>query len=189
LPTGERSSSTSTVETPSAVFVRYVNEGGIEDSLDILPTITEEAYLVAHPEARPARAYHVMCAEGDVAGIVEMLQDLHAETDGDVVQLGHLLRYRDPLGGGKSGLHLAIQEGREEVVWLLLWLASGAPTDLFPEEVRRMAQSYQIGRLDTAGADIRALVDDAGQSARDIAEAQGGRWEQILDTGVLGARS
>ncbi|KAH6667011.1 hypothetical protein F5X68DRAFT_225271 [Plectosphaerella plurivora] len=171
-----------------AILARYVNEGGIEDNLDILPTITEEAYLIAHPEAQPARAYHVMCAEGDVAGIVEMLQNLHEENGGDIVQLGHLLRYRDPLAGGTSGIHLAIQKGREEVVWLLLWLASTVPTEMFPDEVRHMAESYRIQRLDMTGADIRALIDDAGQSARDIAEAQGGQWASLLNTGVLGPR-
>lgn len=169
--------------------VRYVNEGGIEDSLDIFPAITEEAYLMAHPEARPARAYHVMCAEGDVAGIVEMLHHLSAENGGDIPQLGHVLRYRDPLAGGVSGLHLAIQQGQEEVMWLLLWLASSVPTDVFPTEAQHMAQVHQIDRLDTMGADIRGLVNDAGRSALDIAQSQGGRWERVINTGVLASQS
>lgn len=39
------------------ILVRYHNEGGIQENLDILPLITEEAYLNANPAARPARAF------------------------------------------------------------------------------------------------------------------------------------
>ena len=39
------------------VITRYHNEGGIQENLDILPLITEEAYLDANPAARPARAF------------------------------------------------------------------------------------------------------------------------------------
>ncbi len=39
------------------ILVRYHNEGGIQTNLDILPLITEEAYLESNPTARPARAF------------------------------------------------------------------------------------------------------------------------------------
>jgi hypothetical protein len=39
------------------ILVRYHNEGGIQTNLDILPLITEEAYLESNPAARPARAF------------------------------------------------------------------------------------------------------------------------------------
>lgn len=165
----------------SAIPTRYVNEGGIQDNLDILPTITEEAYLVAHPEARPARAYHVMCTEGDLDGIVELLRDLNDEFNGDTVQLGHVLRYRDPLAGGISALHLAVQHDHEEIAWLLLWLVSSLDTSVFPDHARHVAASWQIQRLDTAGDDIRALRTDAGLSAGDIARSKGGRWDALAD--------
>ncbi|KAM0272230.1 hypothetical protein ACHAQH_008772 [Verticillium albo-atrum] len=181
-------SSTNQVLTASSgpvILARYVNEGGIEDNLDILPTVTEEAYLTAHPEARPARAFHVMCSEGDASGIVELLHDASAELGGDTVQLGHLIRYRDPLNSNKSGLHLAVERGREEVFWLLLWLASSLPTDSFPDSARDIAKAAHIGRLDISGDDIRSLQSDAGKSPYDIAQRMPDQWGIINETGIL----
>ncbi|KAM0334005.1 hypothetical protein ACHAQA_001025 [Verticillium albo-atrum] len=174
-----------TASSGSVILARYVNEGGIEDNLDILPTVTEEAYLTAHPEARPARAYHVMCSEGDATGIVELLHDASQELGGDTIQLGHLIRYRDPLNGNKSGLHLAVERGREEVVWLLLWLASSLPTDDFPESARNIAKAAHIGRLDVSGDDIRSLQSDDGKLANDIAQRMPDQWGTVVNSGVL----
>lgn len=85
------------------ILVRYTNEGGIQDRLDISLSMREEVYLEAHPDAAPARAFHLMCAEGDLEGLVELLY--HA---GDQVpDLGSVIRYQDPLSDMKSGLHLA----------------------------------------------------------------------------------
>jgi hypothetical protein len=39
------------------ILARYHNEGGVQENLDILPLVTEEAYLEANPAARPARAF------------------------------------------------------------------------------------------------------------------------------------
>jgi hypothetical protein len=39
------------------ILARYHNEGGVQERLDVLPLITEEAYLEANPAARPARAF------------------------------------------------------------------------------------------------------------------------------------
>ncbi|CRK48154.1 hypothetical protein BN1723_001411 [Verticillium longisporum] len=149
----------------SVILARYVNE--------------------AHPEARPARAYHVMCSEGDATGIVELLHDASAELGGDTVQLGHLIRYRDPLHNNKSGLHLAVEKGREEVLWLLLWLASSLPTESFPESAQNVAKAAHIGRLDTSGDDIRFLQSVGGKSAYDIAQRMPDQWGVINDSGVL----
>jgi len=49
------------------ILTRYVNEGGPQDNLDILPLITEEAYLDANPTARPARAYLVKLTNSPIA--------------------------------------------------------------------------------------------------------------------------
>jgi hypothetical protein len=48
------------------ILTRYTNEGGVQDNLDILPLITEEAYLSEHPEAQQARAFMTLCSEGDI---------------------------------------------------------------------------------------------------------------------------
>lgn len=126
-----------------------------------------------------------MCAEGDVAGIVELLDDASHELGSDKLQLGHLIRYRDPLAGGKSGLHLAIEHGQQQVVWLLLWLASSLSIDAFPLEARHEAKSLGIERLDVAGEDIRGLRTDDEQLADDIARTMPGQWATLLASGVL----
>ncbi|EXF75942.1 hypothetical protein CFIO01_00427 [Colletotrichum fioriniae PJ7] len=178
-------------QTPSgepAILTRYVNEGGLQDSLDILPTITEEAYLASNPEARPARAYHLMCSEGDLEGIVTLLQDANEELAGDVAALAQLIRYQDPLAGGKSALHVAVEKAQEEVVWLLLWIASRLPTDVFPAEARQAAEGLQIVRLtNDVGEDIRALKAEDGTTAEDVAKGLPARWAALVDAGVLRA--
>ncbi|KAF7558500.1 hypothetical protein G7046_g5670 [Stylonectria norvegica] len=151
----------------ATVLVRYVNEGGIQEDLDILPSITEEAYLETHPETRPARAFHVMCVEGDVGGIAELLHDAHNEG----ADLTSVILYQDPLAESKSGLELALENSQEEVVWLLLWLSSTLPSEEFPDQVHQAAQSLNVSRLHTtAEGDIRALKNAQGRIAVDVRE-------------------
>ncbi|KAJ8130063.1 hypothetical protein O1611_g3566 [Lasiodiplodia mahajangana] len=171
----------------ASILTRYINEGGIQEGLDILPAITEEAYLEANPQARPARAFHVMCSEGDVDGIVDLLRDID-QGDGEEPALSpaQLIRYQDPLANMKSGLHLAIEQGREEVVWLLLWIASPLRTDAFPGPLREIAQAMGLQRPDTPPSDdIRALKDDRGRAAEAIAAEREGPWLTLLQANVL----
>ncbi|KAI0407725.1 hypothetical protein F4802DRAFT_524895 [Xylaria palmicola] len=170
-----------------SILTRYTNEGGVQDGLDIMPAITEEAYLEANPQARPARAFHVMCSEGDVDGIVDLLRDLEQE-DGEepALPLAQLIRYQDPLANMKSGLHLAIEQEREEAVWLLLWLASPLRTDAFPGPLREIAQAMGLQRPVTPPSDdIRALKDDRGRAAEAIAAEREGPWIHLLQANVL----
>jgi hypothetical protein len=183
----------------TAILARYTNEGGVQENLDILPSITEEAYLEANPEARPARALQVMCAEGDVEGIVELLRDAAAaaaaEEEEEVVvwdspthtaQIVQLVCYQDPLAGMKTGLHLAIERGQVEVAWLLLWIASTLSTDFFPDQARSVAQSLQIGRLDIQLAqDIRSFMDVNGRTADQLAQRLQGPWAAFVEASVL----
>ncbi|SCN91337.1 uncharacterized protein FFM5_04992 [Fusarium fujikuroi] len=166
----------------TAIFTRYTNEGGIQENLDILPSITEEAYLESNPEARPARALHVMCAEGDVGGIVELLRDA-----GDSIEdLTAFVTYQDPLGDMKNGLHLAIENSQEESLWLLLWLCSTIPESFFPEYARSVAEATGVGRLSVnRERDIRGLRDSQGRTAADLAQQRQGQWGHILQTGLL----
>ncbi|KAI1778180.1 hypothetical protein F4818DRAFT_405127 [Hypoxylon cercidicola] len=171
----------------AAILIRYTNEGGVQENYDILPAITEEAYLEANPEARPARAYHVMCSEGDVGGIVDLLRDAEqTEEDELMMNAAQLIRYQDPLGGSKSGLHLAVEKGQEEVVWLLLWIASTLGTGAFPGPAVQEAQAMGIERPSTlASDDIRALTDNQGRTAEAVAAQMGGLWTTILESGAL----
>ncbi|KAI1366196.1 hypothetical protein F5Y08DRAFT_337954 [Xylaria arbuscula] len=175
-----------------SILTRYVNEGGVQDELDILPAVTEEAYLAANPQARPARAFHVLCSEGDVDGIVDLLRDIEQgeDEDGDDdeprLTPTQLIRYQDPLANMKSGLHLAIEQGREEVVWLLLWLASPLRTDAFPRPLREIALALGLQRPVTPPSDdIRALQDDQGRAAETIAAEGEGLWATLLQSNVL----
>ncbi|KAI1428604.1 hypothetical protein F5Y12DRAFT_674337 [Xylaria sp. FL1777] len=187
------------------ILTRYTNEGGVQEALDILPAITEEAYLAANPQMRPARAFHVMCSEGDVDGIVDLLRDIDGQEDGGGGEGGgeegegptlspaQLIRYQDPLANMKSGLHLAIEQGKEEVVWLLLWLASPLRTDAFPMPLREIARAMGLQRPVTPPSeDIRALRDDRDRVAETIAaevvEGGGGGegpWVALLRSNVL----
>lgn len=169
-----------------SILTRYTNEGGIQEGLDILPSIMEEAYLEANPEARPARAFHVMCGEGDVGGIVDLLRDIDQEGGEPGLPLAQLIRYQDPLANMKSGLHLAIEQGQEEIVWLLLWIASPLRTDAFPGPLREIAQAMGLQRPVTSPSeDIRALKDERGRMAEAIAAEHEGPWVTLLQANVL----
>lgn len=176
--------------TPSDCFqdqilARYHNEGGIQESLDILPFIVEEAYLTSNPTARPARAYMMMCAEGDMTGIIGLLDATGDPEDGDM-PASEILRFRDPLDGSKTGLHVAIEKAQPEAVWLLLWLASNLQTQSFPEEVIRAAELMGITNRElTHGPDIRAICNERGQVGRDVAASMGETWAVLLRSGVL----
>jgi hypothetical protein len=172
----------------SQILTRYTNEGGIQENLDILPLITEEAYLDANPSARPARAFMVMCSQGDVGGILELLQTVQEEHEDEPSSMSpaDLLRYQDPLDGVKSALHIAIENSQQEIVWLLLWLASSLPDDQFPVEAIRVAGSVNASRQTGAGGvDVRGLRDTQGQTAGAIANAMGGTWTSLLQSGIL----
>jgi len=167
------------------VITRYHNEGGIQENLDILPLITEEAYLDANPAARPARAFMTMCGEGDVTGVVELLKALEEEPDEGDMSPAELLRFQDPLDGMKTGLHVAIERSQQEAAWLLLWLASPLQTHTFPDEVVQAAESLEAGRETARGVDVRSLRDEQGRTAEDVAGNMGDSWSALLGAGIL----
>ncbi|OAR02598.1 hypothetical protein LLEC1_00340 [Akanthomyces lecanii] len=165
-----------------AILVRYTNEGGTQDGLDILSSVTEEAYLESHPEAAPARAFHVMCAGGDVDGLVELVY----RSGDQVSDLGGMVRYQDPLSGMKSGLHLAVENRQEGVAWLLLWLSSSLPSSVFPSVARQSVESMGLGRLEVdTTTDIRSLLDGEGRTASTLSAQLGRPQMRLADLGLL----
>ena len=127
-----------------------------------------------------------MCAEGDVGGIMELLQAIEEDSDEGEMSPSEILRFQDPLDEGKSGLHVAIERSQQEVVWLLLWLASGIQTQTFPEEVSQVAETLGAGRQTAGeGADIRSLADELGRKPADVAASMGNTWASLLQAGVL----
>lgn len=175
--------SSSSSASGARVPTRYHNEGGIQENLDILPLVTEEAYLDEHPEARPARAFMIMCAEGDIMGVHDLLGAVEDDEDGEGLSAKPILRYQDPLDDMRSGLHVAVEKGQEEIIWLLLWLASTLPTNVFPEQMIQMAGTMRVGRDTADGEDIRSLRDVEGRLASDLARSTG----NILLTELLSA--
>ncbi|KAK1750869.1 hypothetical protein QBC47DRAFT_88608 [Echria macrotheca] len=174
-------SSTNSFSPAGPILTRYTNEGGVQEDLDILPVLTEEAFLAAHPEARPARAMHTMASEGDVTGIVSLLADV--DTDEDVDSTApQLLRWTDRLNGGRSALHVAIEANQEEVFWLLLWLGSGVKTDFFPQPVIQSASDLGLPRREVPlDEDIRFIADESGRVPAQIMAEMGAPWSRYVE--------
>lgn len=162
------------------------NEGGVQEGLDILPLLTEEAYLKTYPEERRCRAFLEFCREGDVEAIANVLED--EEDEDEQFQTGRIdvLRYQDPIGEMNSGLHLAVQAQKIEIVWMLLMLASSLDLEQFPSEVHQAAHVLGVMREDQAGkADIRSLRDAEGRTAEQLATSIGGIWNDWIRSGTL----
>ncbi|KAH6842507.1 hypothetical protein B0I37DRAFT_198050 [Chaetomium sp. MPI-CAGE-AT-0009] len=200
---GGSSSSSSATPAPSTpvILTHYTNEGGIQPSLDIYPFLAEEAFLTAHPEARAARALHMVASEGDTLGIVQLLGDAHAgdeDADGDggedadghraALSPSQLLAWRDPLNGGRSALHVALEARQEEVVWLLLWSGSAARQEDFPDAVVQVALQMElprhVGGL-VEGEDVRFVRDEAGRTAGDVCLELGAPWSRLVEGGLF----
>lgn len=171
-----------TGQAQPAILTRYASDGGVEENYDILPVLSEEAYLETHPDERRNRAFLTMCGEGDVLGAVELLRDAALEgTDVRAVVL-----YRDALARGRTALHVALEKGQEEAVWLLLYLGSPkVPTEAFPEEALAAATSIGVDRMPAGGEDLAAVRDDEGRSADDYARAMAPLWDRLVQAGVL----
>lgn len=193
LPTNEPGPSVTnpvfhTPQNQTTIRTRYASgDGGVEENYDILPTLTEEAYLESRPEERRPRAFHTMCGEGDVLGAVELLSDAAADEGADAV--ASILTYRDSLARGRSPLHLALEKGQEDAVWLLLFLGSPRlPLDSFPQEALDAARGMGIDRMPEQRRgveDVRAVRDDDGRTPEDYARALPDLWGRLVNAGVL----
>lgn len=173
--------STNAATNEAQILCNVRNEGGVQESLDILPLLTEELYLKAYPEDRKPRAFLQFCGEGDVEAIVELLQSSSEDDDEEEDEMDDyeqsaasqkpmdvdaILRYQDPIGDMRSALHIAVVSGRAEVVWLLLLLASTLDPSRFPQEVQAAALQLGLARDDQRGkVDIRSLQDGHGRTA------------------------
>jgi hypothetical protein len=129
-----------------------------------------------------------MCGEGDLSGIIQLLQTSEEDyQEGEhVMPPVQLLRYQDPIDGMKSGLHVAIEKGQQEVVWLLLWLASNLPDERFPLEAIHAANRIGAQRpAKTGETDIRSLQNGQGQKAEELAKVIGGHWNTLINSGIF----
>ena len=169
----------------------------------MLSLLAEESYLKAYPEERGCRAFLILCEQNDLEAIVALVDsDAHALAGDDVgwgsVLRGDdvsspgtgnrldMLRYQDGMGSMGSGLHVAIQNQKPEVAWLLLLLASTLGMNQFPAAVLQGAQDLRIGREDQSGkVDIRSLKDSQGMTAEQHAAGIGGIWTEWIHKGWL----
>lgn len=173
------------------LLIDLKNEGGLQHNHDILPVIREETYVRQHPDERKPRAFLEFCRTGDVPAMVEMLQDEDEYEDVDVEgkkwQPAEILLYRDDLNNGWSPLHTAVVHNNQEVVWLLLAVASSLDRSRFPAEA--VQEAYTLG-IDVAApmtaTDIRSLRDAQGLSAEDLAAQNTTTWGAWLGQGLLG---
>ncbi|OIW29142.1 hypothetical protein CONLIGDRAFT_618329 [Coniochaeta ligniaria NRRL 30616] len=175
-------STTLTPNPSSGIQAVYSSEGGQSEPVDLLPLVQEEAHLQTHTEERPGRALHTMAGEGDVEGIVSLLRD----AEDTPAERAALLRYRDPLGGGRNALHVAVENGKADAFWLLLWVASDLPTDNFSTEMRQTMGSIRLQR--GGGEDLRFVQDVEGRTPGDYAAASG-EWDEWINGGVFMLRS
>jgi hypothetical protein len=174
-------STTLTPNPQSGIQALYSSEGADADPVNLLPILQEEAHLASHPEERPARALHTMAAEGDVEGIVELLRNAETEAERAV-----LVSYRDPLAGGRNALHVAVEHGKSDAFWLLLWVGSDLPTDNFSTEMRQTMGSIRLER--GSGDDLRFVKDGEGRTPGDYAAASG-EWDEWINGGIFMLRS
>ncbi|KAM7221286.1 hypothetical protein V8F06_003254 [Rhypophila decipiens] len=186
LPNSSSSSSSSAAQNLS-IPTLYTNEGGPQPNLDILPLLREEAFLSSHPEARPARAMHTMVSEGDTTGILSLLADMDSDSEIDITA-AKLLLWTDPLNGGKSALHVAVESNQEEVFWLLLWLGSSLSSENFPGAVVQTAGAMGLSRLDEVPReeDVRFVKDEAGRTPADYCVQMGrAPWTAFVEGGLF----
>lgn len=184
---------TTQAEHGPQILCRLHNEGGVQDALDLMPTLTEEAYCNAHPEERKPRAFLEFCRNGDLPAIVEMLQDDDVDGgEGDGAQhpmsMADILRYQDPIGKQYTGLHAAIEAKSREVVFLLLLLASKLDLQQFPAAVFQEAAALGVMRNDAeveSKPDIRGAQDAQGRTAEQLAAQVGPPFHDWIGKGIL----
>ena len=189
--------STSIHPPEERILVNLHNEGGLQESIDLLPILQEESYLRAHPAERKSRAFLEFCRQGDHRAIADLLtscrEEEEEEEDAAAADPQHppdqILRYRDPLStpAHLTGLHYAFAHAHREVAWLLLLLASTYPEMEIPALVFQEAAVLGVMRADQTGReDIRGMRDARGRTAEDVAR-EGGMavWNGWVGTGRL----
>ena len=166
------------------ILCNLKNEGGLQQGLDILPILTEETYLKAYPEERRCQAFLEFCGAGDVEAVVDLLK--HEDDEQDRLEKTDILRYQDNIRTMNSGLHVAVQNKKPDIVWLLLLLASNLDPSAFPQDVIEVATNFGLQRQPLDGKiDIRSLRDSSGQTAEERAVLVGDVWEDWVISGRL----
>ena len=186
-PNCKRDITSRSISGEEQILCTLKNEGGVQKNLDILPILTEEMYLKAYPEERKSQAFLEFCGEGDIEAIVDILRAEGEEDEEENAGVDYgILRYQDQIHTMNSGLHVAIQNQRAEVAWLLLLLASTLDISALPPQVINAAENFDLRREDgRSDFDIRGLRDNEGKTAEERATEVGGIWTDWLRTSRL----
>ncbi|CAZ82992.1 unnamed protein product [Tuber melanosporum] len=126
------------ITTNGKLLVTLRNEGGEQPDTDIGTLLEEEEFYGRNPEMKEVRAFLEFCAEGDEGEVREML----AATPELVSRQDHET--------GQTGLHVAVMNGREEVIRVLF--------------------KHNVDRL---------VTDAAGKTAYQLAVDMGATREQL----------
>ena len=186
-PNCKRDITSRSISGEEQILCTLKNEGGVQKNLDILPILTEEMYLKAYPEERKSQAFLEFCGEGDIEAIVDILRAEGEEDEEKNAGVDYgILQYQDQIHTMNSGLHVAIQNQRAEVAWLLLLLASTLDISALPPQVINAAENFDLRREDgRSDFDIRGLRDNEGKTAEERATEVGGIWTDWLRTSRL----
>ncbi|KAL7275950.1 hypothetical protein RUND412_001074 [Rhizina undulata] len=95
------------------LLVTLRNEGGLQRDVDLGALLDEEEFYDRNPEFKRTRAFLEFCAEGDVETVTDMIEE---EPD--------LVNVQD-FETGQTGLHVAVQNQRENIVDLLVQKGAG----------------------------------------------------------------
>ncbi|KAI4164834.1 MAG: hypothetical protein LQ342_001467 [Letrouitia transgressa] len=181
------------------------NESGLQHEVDILPLLKYESYNKAFPEEQRSRAFLAFCAEGDVGAVIDLVNDDGDDSDDEyggeddmwidetsgregILTRIDPLRHQDPTDNMNSALHVAILNNQEEIVWVLLLLASTLEPNIFPTEVKQGAFILGAKREDQQSKlDIRTLKNSDGKTGHDLAVEMGGVWNDWVKKGRLTA--
>jgi hypothetical protein len=170
-----------------SILCRYKSEGGVQNEYDILPDLTEEAYLQSHPEGVEGRAFMTHIRNNDILGMMDMLVQapIFPGIDDTTLDVSALMRWQNPLDNNKSTLMVAVEENQIDPFYLLLWTASRAPEEAFPRRLLTSVQQSGIARPPCGPVDIRSIQDANGDTAKDYAQRMGGEWQFLVDVGMF----
>ena len=90
------------------------------------------------------------------------------------------------MANNRSALHVAVEDDKVDIFYMLLFLGSRLPEDAFPRPLLVSAQQSGMTRPPhIADPDIRALKDSNGETAEDYARRKGGSWAWLVETGIF----